>query len=84
MLEPKILQNIGLTTTTIKMVYKNACIYDRRLTIIAYTDDVVITTEEPKKLTKELIRTAWKVGLHVNKEKTKYLILSKEQNWAKS
>lgn len=55
--------------------------HNPQLEIIAYTDDVVIIAENQeslKKSTRELIRIAKEIGLNINEEKTKYLILSRQ------
>jgi len=55
---------------------------NQQLAIVAYADDLLITTENEESLkqsTKELIRERKEIGLNINKEKTKYLILSRKQ-----
>jgi len=59
---------------------------NQQLTIVAYADHVVITTENKeslKKSTKELIRITKEIGLNINEEKTKYLILSRQHHTAR-
>lgn len=51
-----------------------------------YTDDIVITIkieESLKQATKELTRTGEKIGLYINEEKIKCLILFKKQHMAR-
>ena len=51
---------------------------NQQLAIVAYADDLDLTTENEESLkqsAKELIRIGAEIGLSVNEEKTKYLIL---------
>lgn len=48
-----------------------------------YADDLVTTTENEESLKqskKELIRTGKEIGLNINGNKTKYLILSRQRH----
>jgi len=50
-----------------------------------YADDLVLTTENEeilKQSAKELIKIGAEIGLSVNEEKTKYLILSRKHHTA--
>jgi ribosomal protein S2 len=51
--------------------------------LLAYTDDVNLlgdNTDTIKKNTETLIDASNKVGLEINREKTKYMLLSRNQN----
>jgi len=56
---------------------------DQQLSIVAYADDLVIIAENEESLkqsTKELIMAGKEIGLHINGDKTKYLILSRQHH----
>jgi hypothetical protein len=60
---------------------------NQQLAIVAYTDDLVLTTENKESLkqsAKELIRIGAEIDLSVNEEKTKYLILSRNHHTARN
>jgi len=59
---------------------------NQQLAIIAYANDLLIITENLKSLkqyAKELIMVGKEIGLNVNEEKTKYLILSRKHDIAR-
>ncbi|RYA71701.1 hypothetical protein DD592_26395 [Enterobacter cloacae complex sp. 2DZ2F20B] len=69
-----------------KGIHTTSTIYEKRHQNIAFADDVTCITRteaEMKKMTKNLIREAKRMGLAINQEKTKFMKMETKQTLAK-
>ncbi|XP_063914304.1 probable cytochrome P450 4d14 [Zophobas morio] len=67
-------------------IHRTSTIYEKRHQNIAFADDVTCLTRteaEMKKMTKNLIREAKRMGLAINQEKTKFMKMETKQTPAK-
>jgi hypothetical protein len=66
-----------------KLIPAGINIKEKRINVLAYADDIILIGEselEIRQLSTELEENAEKIGLKINKEKTKYMIIGKTKN----
>ena len=71
---------------SIKMVPSGIKICKEQLNILVYADDIALTgkNEIEIKLSVEMENTARKLGLQINQEKTKYMIVERKNSLKKN